>query len=55
LERSITAIRRSFAEIEKELPRGYIADLEKYGFFDDGLTVAGVKYLKDIADKFRDR
>lgn len=55
LEGPSTFIRRSFAEIEKELPRGYIDDLEKHGFFDDGLTVAGVKYLKDIADKSRDR
>ncbi|MET3116778.1 hypothetical protein AAKU64_000989 [Undibacterium sp. GrIS 1.8] len=47
-------IRKKFSEIAGELPGGYIEDLEKYGFFDDGLTISGAKYLKTLAEKFRD-
>lgn len=52
---SISAIRKSFAEIENELPRGYIEDLEGQGLFEDGLTFSGVKYLKEVATKFDKR
>ncbi len=44
-------LRKRFSALANDLPRGYIDDLESYGFFDDGLTPAGVQFLKDVASK----
>lgn len=55
LDSPSSIVRRRFTDIADELPRGYIEDLEKHGLFEDGLTISGAKYLKDVAEKFRDR
>lgn len=47
-------LRSRFEELASDLPRGYIEDLERQGIFDSGLTPIGVKYLKEVAEKFRE-
>lgn len=42
-----------FDEVSSDLPRGYIEDLEGRSVFDNGLTELGVKWLKEIAQKYR--
>lgn len=46
-------LRARFDEVANELPRGYIDDLERRGYFDAGLTLKGVKFLKAVAEKNR--
>lgn len=46
-------LRARFDEVASDLPRGYIDDLERRGFFDSGLTIRGVKFLKAVAEKSR--
>lgn len=55
LDSPSSIVRRRFSDIADELPRAYIQDLEKHGLFEDGLTISGAKYLKAVAEKFRDR
>ena len=49
IESSASALRVAFNEMSSKLPRGYVQDLERQGFVDDGLTLLGVKYLKRLA------
>lgn len=57
LERVIDApsgyLRTRFDEVASDLPRGYIDDLERRGYFDSGLTLKGVKFMKTLAEKRR--
>lgn len=46
-------LRTRFDEVASDLPRGYIDDLERRGYFDSGLTISGVRLLKAIAAKSR--
>ncbi|HEV6967178.1 hypothetical protein [Roseateles sp.] len=43
-------IRALFDKVASELPRGYIADLERKGYFDSGLTLSGAKFMKGVAE-----
>ncbi len=54
LTASSSELKAQFEEMMHKLPSGYIADLERQGLFDLGLTSSGVKYLKDIAGKSRE-
>lgn len=45
-------LRTKFDDLANDLPRGYIDDLERRGLFDNGLTLAGVRFLKAVAEKF---
>ncbi|KAL0630356.1 hypothetical protein Q9L58_010798, partial [Maublancomyces gigas] len=45
---SIAALRDKFDRISGGLPRGYIEDMERHGYFDGDLTVDGAHYLRDI-------
>ena len=47
-------LRQLFEEVAGKLPRAYLTDLEKHGFFTSRLTLLGIKYLKGIAEKFRE-
>ena len=46
-------LRARFDEVANDLPRAYIDDLERRGYFDSGLTLKGVKFLKAVAEKHR--
>jgi hypothetical protein len=48
LQLSSVGIRKFFDRMIEDLPGGYISDLEKLGYFEDGLTVSGVKYLRSL-------
>lgn len=54
LEGSPASIRRNFDELANDLPREYLKDLESLGYFDSGLTPAGVRFLREIATKAPD-
>ncbi len=41
-------ITKSFNRLANDLPSGYLRDLERKGYFDDGLTTEGYKFLIDI-------
>jgi len=47
-------LRAKFDDLAADAPRGFIDDLEKRGFFENGLTTLGAKWLKEIAEKNRD-
>lgn len=47
----IEMIRRKFDRIANELPHQYIDDLERHGFFNDGLTPEGASLFKKVAAK----
>ncbi|OIQ84479.1 hypothetical protein GALL_337020 [mine drainage metagenome] len=49
LESSPSTIRRLFGRLVDDLPRGYIADLERLGYFDGNLTGNGAEYLRTMA------
>ncbi|WP_324733722.1 coiled-coil domain-containing protein [Pseudomonas paeninsulae] len=53
IERIINAprsyIQKRFDMMINDLPRGYIDDLEREGFFDNGLTIKGYNLLKELA------
>lgn len=51
LHLSSVGINRAFSRITNELPSGYIEDLERLGYFDDGLTPAGANYLRALAHR----
>jgi hypothetical protein len=55
LERILEAPRsfviKRFNSLANELPRGYIDDLERDGFFDGGLTTEGYEMLKILAER----
>lgn len=44
-----SVIRRAFTRVVEDMPRGYIEDLERHGLFDNGLTPAGITFLKNVA------
>ncbi|NZA25073.1 hypothetical protein H0E84_01620 [Luteimonas sp. SJ-92] len=44
-------IKRAFSSLVDDLPRGYIEDLERLEYFDDGLTPAGASYLRALAHR----
>lgn len=46
-------LRARFDDVANDLPRGYLDDLERRALFDSGLTVAGARFLKAVAVKFR--
>jgi hypothetical protein len=48
---SPAGIKRAFDSLTDDLPRGYIEDLERLGYFDDGLTSAGAGYLQALAHR----
>lgn len=48
LQLSSMGIRKHFDRIIEDLPGGYISDLERLGYFEDGLTLSGVKYLRSL-------
>lgn len=41
---------RRINEHLNDQPRGYIRDLEDNGYFENGITISGVKYFKRLAD-----
>lgn len=47
---SSLGLKKRVDEILNEMPRGYIKDLEKRGYFDGGLTNNGVSFIKDLAE-----
>lgn len=54
LNGSDSAIKKSFDRIDNDLPRGYIEDLEKRGYFESGLTPSGARYLRALASSMHD-
>lgn len=44
-------IKRAFGRLVDALPQGYIEDLERLEYFDDGLTPAGSNYLRALAHR----
>lgn len=54
IEAPIGYLRERFNGMASKLPRGYIKDLERRGYFDSGLTVEGVEFMKKLAEKRRD-
>ncbi|MDB5805976.1 MAG: hypothetical protein JWN73_3298 [Betaproteobacteria bacterium] len=46
---SLAELRHRFTSLINELPRGYLRDLESHDLFDDGLTPAGVRFVRDLA------
>lgn len=54
LNSSPKLVKAEFDEIAGSLPRGYIDDLESRGYFDDGLTLSGAKFLKMVAENNND-
>ena len=51
LHGSMSALRHDFNHIADELPRGYIEDLERHGYFSDGLTRSGIEFLRKLAER----
>lgn len=51
LEGSPISIRKRFDRISGDLPRAYLDDLEKEGYFDNGLTSEGVLFIRSLADE----
>lgn len=49
MEMSTLGIRRHFDRISNDLPRGYIADLERLEYYDGNLTPSGINYLRSLA------
>lgn len=49
VESSPASIRRRFDEITNDLPRQYLEDLESLGYFDNGLTLEGLRFLREVA------
>lgn len=47
--RSLVA--KKFNSLANELPKEYINDLEREGFFDSGLTIEGYRMLKTLAER----
>lgn len=45
---SIRELREKFNSISNSLPRPYLDDMEHMGFFDNGLTTDGARYLKHL-------
>jgi len=46
-------IQKRFNAMSNELPREYINDLEREGFFEDGLTTKGYNLLRELAGRER--
>jgi hypothetical protein len=44
-------LRGRFNRMLEDLPSDYINDLEKNGLFNDGLTLSGVRFIRDIASR----
>jgi hypothetical protein len=40
--------------MSNDLPRRYLEDLERHGLFEDGLTPAGVRFIRELALKQHD-
>jgi hypothetical protein len=53
IEAPSSSLRREFGDLMKDLPRAYIEDMERHGYFDSELTTAGLKFLKAVAEKYR--
>ena len=53
LEAPRSYIQKRFNAMSNELPRGYIDDLEREGFFEDGLTTKGYNLLRELAGRER--
>ncbi len=49
LSMSHLGVRRAFGRLVDDLPRGYLKDLERLEYFDDGLTKSGTVYLQALA------
>lgn len=45
------ALRKRINDLLKKAPRQYIEDLERHGFFDNGITRDGLMFIKRIAEK----
>ena len=46
---SPSRVRREFGNIADSLPKSYLDDMESEGFYDDGLTLEGFRFLREIA------
>ncbi len=46
---SLRAVKREFDKITNSLPKSYLDDMESEGFYDDGLTLEGSHFLREIA------
>lgn len=53
LEAPRSYIQKRFDSMANELPRGYIDDLEREGYFEEGLTTRGYHLLKELAGRER--
>jgi len=51
LNLSPLGIKRAFSRLAEALPPGYIEDLERLEYFDDGLTPSGTNYLRALAHR----
>lgn len=54
LEAPRSQVARKFYLLVNDLPRGYIEDLEREGFYDSGLTSKGYHMLKMLAEREND-
>lgn len=52
LSMSPVGIRRRINEILNRGPRQYVEDLERHGFFDDGINKDGIAFIRSIAKKY---
>lgn len=51
LELSPMGVRRYVNKVLGEAPRQYIEDLERHGFFDDGINRDGIEFIRYIAQR----
>jgi len=49
---SYSGLRRRIDSLLNEAPQAYINDLKKYGFFDNGVTLGGINFIKEVAVKY---
>jgi len=46
---SMKEIASMFDTLLDDIPRQYLEDLERHGYFDGGLTPSGARYLRTLA------
>lgn len=49
LRAGVSTVQHLFNELADNLPQGYLEDMEKNGYYDQGLTHDGVRYLVSLA------
>jgi len=51
LHLSHIGIKKKVDEILSDVPHQYIDDLERHGYFDNGITRGGVEFIRELARK----